>query len=559
MQMNNTNNALTSTACLSRIFKHLKDNGVSDKMESVLSAEFAHLQAKMNVNPMQSVIIACILESSYSRCGTTSKQICNILGCTNIEFLNYSSELDELMRRRMVRPAPTTSVYTESNGYILTKMVIDAIKHDAVLEQEPVSELTSEEFFDRVYRLFSEQGSGQIKSDELKGDIEDLVKNNEELPFCKALAEINFSLAEEVEYLMFIYMCSNYVIQGVDTLAKEEIIHLVEPITSFGSLRQVFTAIKHQRLVLQKNGLIEPGMSNGMVDNDSIMLTEKAKETFFVDMGIELDVKGRCPDLVRPEDIKVRELYYNPTDGKQVERLAGILDQEHFREIQSRLEAASMRKGFNCIFYGAPGTGKTETVYQLARESGRDILPVDLGKMKSKWVGESERTVRSVFSYYQWLVKKCERAPILLFNEADGIFGLRARGAESSVDKMNNTIQNIILQEMERMEGIMIATTNLTENLDPAFERRFLYKVEFTVPEVETRAKIWKSMMPFLPEQAAYELARKYPFSGGHIENISRKCVVEYILIGNDMTLEEISTLCEQESYSNSRRTRIGF
>jgi SpoVK/Ycf46/Vps4 family AAA+-type ATPase len=109
------------------------------------------------------------------------------------------------------------------------------------------------------------------------------------------------------------------------------------------------------------------------------------------------------------------------------------------------------------------------------------------------------------------------------------------------------------------MEGIMIATTNLTENLDPAFERRFLYKIEFTIPEVSTRAKIWKSMMPFLSDQAALYLAGKFPFSGGQIENISRKSVVEYILSGRNMTLKKITELCEMESYTKERRRLIGF
>ena len=77
------------------------------------------------------------------------------------------------------------------------------------------------------------------------------------------------------------------------------------------------------------------------------------------------------------------------------------------------------------------------------------------------------------------MVKRSDVAPILLFNEADAIFGVRKNGAENAVDKMENTIQNIILQEMEDLNGILIATTNLATNLDSAFERRFLYKIEF--------------------------------------------------------------------------------
>ena len=140
-----------------------------------------------------------------------------------------------------------------------------------------------------------------------------------------------------------------------------------------------------------------------------------------------------------------------------------------------------MCQGFCCIFYGAPGTGKTETVYKLARQTGRDIMRVDVNKIKSCWVGESEKNIKAAFDRYRNICKNSPLAPILLFNEADAILGIRMEGASNAVDKMENSIQNIILQEMESIEGIMIATTNLTTNLDKAFERRFLYKIRLSL------------------------------------------------------------------------------
>lgn len=106
-------------------------------------------------------------------------------------------------------------------------------------------------------------------------------------------------------------------------------------------------------------------------------------------------------------------------------------------------------------------------------------MVVDVAQIKSCWVGESEKNIRKAFERYRAYVKEAERAPILLFNEADAVLGIRQEGASRAVEKMENSLQNIILQEMEQLDGIMIATTNLTQNLDRAFERRFLYKIEF--------------------------------------------------------------------------------
>ena len=228
--------------------------------------------------------------------------------------------------------------------------------------------------------------------------------------------------------------------------------------------------------------------------------------------------------------------------------------------MQSRLRTAGMRPGFCCIFYGAPGTGKTETVYQIARQTGRDIMRVDVDKIKSCWVGESEKNIKALFDRYRNICKNSKLAPILLFNEADAVLGVRMEGAARAVDKMENSIQNIILQEMETLEGIMIATTNLTTNLDKAFERRFLYKIRFDKPSVESRAKIWQTMLPDLSEHDAQTLASQFDLSGGEIENIARKHSVNAILKGNDsIDVQEIINSCQHERLSHNNRPKIGF
>ena len=113
---------------------------------------------------------------------------------------------------------------------------------------------------------------------------------------------------------------------------------------------------------------------------------------------------------------------------------------------------------------------------------------------------------------------------------------------------------------MENIEGILIATTNLLANLDPAFERRFIFKVEFKMPERDSRAKIWRSMVPSLSEEEAAILADKYVFSGGNIENIARKSTVEYVLSGNEPSLSSLDGYCQEEVLNrNVNRHKIGF
>ena len=126
---------------------------------------------------------------------------------------------------------------------------------------------------------------------------------------------------------------------------------------------------------------------------------------------------------------------------------------------------------------------------------------------------------------------------------------------------MKNAIQNILLEAMENIDGIMIATTNLTCNLDNAFDRRFLYKVEFHQPSIEAKTNIWKALLPELNLVDAKELALSFDFSGGQIENIARKAVVDHLLFGSKPNLDRIKEMCSNEKISGRSLDRkpIGF
>jgi SpoVK/Ycf46/Vps4 family AAA+-type ATPase len=132
--------------------------------------------------------------------------------------------------------------------------------------------------------------------------------------------------------------------------------------------------------------------------------------------------------------------------------------------------------------------------------------------------------------------------------------------ASRAIDQTENTIQNIILQEMENLSGILIATTNLTHNMDKAFERRFLYKINFDRPSLESRMGIWNSLLPDLPQTNAAELGNRFELSGGQIENIARKAEVDAILHDNGPSMDALVRYCKDEiqnTFSSSKR--IGF
>jgi SpoVK/Ycf46/Vps4 family AAA+-type ATPase len=305
--------------------------------------------------------------------------------------------------------------------------------------------------------------------------------------------------------------------------------------------------------------LVEFAFIDGFCSKNELCLTDKSRKCLLKDFDIK-SKRNPSSEFVFSKDIAHKQLYFGQEVQQQLDSLYSLLNEEHYQSVCARLKEKGLRQGFTCLFYGEPGTGKTESVLQLAQRTGRDLMQLNFSEIKSMWVGESEKNIKAIFDRYRAVAKNSKRVPILLFNEADAVIGKRKEGAERSVDKMENSIQNIILQEMESLDGIMIATTNLVQNMDAAFERRFLYKVKFEKPELAQRTKIWQSMMPELSEETAERLATSYDFSGGQIENITRKCDIESILYGDDfVTDEKIEQYCREENIVKTRATRIGF
>ena len=208
--------------------------------------------------------------------------------------------------------------------------------------------------------------------------------------------------------------------------------------------------------------------------------------------------------------------------------------------------------------HGAPGTGKTEIIKQLAKETGRELMKVEISQLKSMWFGESEKIIKRIFTDYNSFAKECIKTPILFFNEADAIFSTRREVGTSNTVQTENAIQNIILEELENFEGILIATTNLVNNLDSAFERRFLFKIKFQKPDVSIRTRIWQLKMPFLKLEESILLAEKFDFSGGQIDNILRKKEIHEIIHGEKVPLTKLISFCSEETLVNNS-VKIGF
>lgn len=354
------------------------------------------------------------------------------------------------------------------------------------------------------------------------------------------------------------YLACNSCPEGIN-LSRE--LRILFPINKSMLKLNEFKQEKHE---LQRMDLVEIRSESSLFgEYVSLGLTDKGKQLYFEEDAEIFRENIDSKDLIRCSDIVAKQLYFSESEQRQLSMVGNSLNQDNYITLTERLSAKGFSKGIAVLLYGAPGTGKTESVMQWAKSAGRDIIHVDLSASKSMWYGESEKIVKNIFTRYRNQCKRSSIKPILLFNEADGLFSKRkdiSRG--SSVDQTENTIQNILLEEMEKLDGILIATTNLATNLDSAFERRFLFKIELGKPSVEAKRKIWMDKLPSLTEDDADMLSGTFDFSGGEIDNIVRKATMQEILEGTVPDIVTMMQLCREEKFSrNSKETtrKIGF
>ena len=543
---------LTLLTAINSIVTLAEDSALSNSFFEKADRFITYFSERQDITKIQAVLLALFIESSAAGNKSDFSDVARYLDCNNVQVLQYKGEVDELVRKGMLRMIKNNM--NRSYDFAITQGFMENLAKNEPYQRKSYKNATGIQFFQYFYDITHLRHEDELSSELMLEEIGRLMDDNPDLSYVKALRGIGMSAASEA---VVTHMCRHLVLCGTVNIPMSHLVFLFDE----QHLKYDFDrAMSDGRHYLVRNGWVENAFSEGFREKDEYQLTTKSREILLQEFEIKQTDSNKGCDVIQSDGIAEKELFFNNEVKHQLDGLAELLDESHYLSICDRLKGKGHRQGFACLFYGAPGTGKTESVLQLAKKTGRDIMQVNISQVKSMWVGESEKNIKAIFDRYRAVAKNSKRVPILLFNEADAVIGKRKEGAERSVDKMENSIQNIILQEMESLDGIMIATTNLVQNMDAAFERRFLYKVKFEKPELAQRTKIWQSMMPELSEETAERLATSYDFSGGQIENITRKCDIESILYGDDfVTDEKIEQYCREENIVKTRATRIGF
>lgn len=379
---------------------------------------------------------------------------------------------------------------------------------------------------------------------------------------------------EEKEQMIFLALLKEEYAGGDESLRDmNSLINLIS--------HDDYEKIKHRSLLEESSKLV----SNNIVDYDE-MLTPFGgiSRNFYIPDEILYKISHPVKKKVRQAKIKLdsvikeQEMFelistdkilddvvLNPKTRETLDALMKQVD----KTVLNRLKEWGIKDkktGIEAkiIFYGLAGTGKTITALALAKSLKRQVLSFDCSKILSMYVGESEKNVREIFDKYKELKTKTKSEPILLLNEADQFLSSRTTGAGTGSDKMHNQMQNIFLEQIERFDGILIATTNLLENLDKAFSRRFNYKIEFVKPNKEQRIELWKKLLPEnIPLEKSFDIEKiaEVELTGGQIELVIKNTAYKVAVMEKPLfTVEAFKEQVSKEKKGQfDSENKVGF
>jgi SpoVK/Ycf46/Vps4 family AAA+-type ATPase len=548
------------------VFSLSENSKLNNSLFELTEKELSFLAEYFHITKTQALFVAVIFTLSYKGRKVDLDDLNSHFDCNPIKILEFSDDLVELYNKRLIIKNKHVS-----NGYgrikfksVYEDFCINQIVFEKILKSEPIPDVLVdsvkyEDIFtllEKLYEIGNQRDNKEISTRELFEQTQSILEENTHFPLIEKAKFFGTSVEEKY---LFLYVVWKFLEGDRDPWVERSFKGI------YDKPNERFTQI--QRFLAKENNLIKEDwleiVDAAFFDDAKMKLTEKA-----LDLLTECDIKLFNKDLdkkkkenvIQPKDVPFRNLIFSENEAHQFELLKSLLLEENFKNTQERLVQKSLPKGITALLYGAPGTGKTESVLQIAKATNREIMKVDISASRSMWFGESEKIIKQVFKDYKSYAKKQAHTPILFFNEADAIISKRKEVNSSNISDTENRIQNILLEEIENFEGILIATTNLLNNMDTAFERRFLFKIEFQKPNISAKSKIWKSKMPHLSIKDCEILATKFDFSGGQIDNIVRKNEINEILYGSKIDVTTLLEFCKEETLTNQfSKTPIGF
>ncbi len=527
----------------------------SSKLEFELGKDvdnaFKYLSGLFNLSHIQCALFSVVFNFSIDEDLERVKTE-RLLGFLNLEieiFYDIKGDLEVLINRGFIKQKKEDrSNNLFNSSFVVNQKLLDMLFRNEEIQFEKLygNGYNFVQFSGQICRLNSLRLVNHMSREDVLNEVIEQENKNENLTQIKTMKSLGLDVMDRMVMYYMIHKYNenekaiNSYTVGFDLLGASKVLSFTKK-------------FKEKTTQMQVQGLVE--LSN----DTTLQLTDKAKELFLNDATDTIDEESRSEVstthyYIKHDAIPEKKLYFNTDLQRELNILQTLLQKDNFDEYQNELKKRGNTGGVSILIYGPSGTGKSSIVDQLAKQTKRNIFQVDLSQSRSKWYGDSEKMLKNIFVEYKTLVaKQGGEAPILLFNECDALLGKRNTDIEDRHDFTEATMTNLLLEQFEKNSGIIIGITNLEQNLDPAFLRRFTMKYYIGNPDKRAVKSILKNKIDFLENREVERIANQFQLSGGQIENISTKCIINRIITKSNPTINEVMDMCEEEKIKSNK------
>ncbi len=368
---------ITMFSAFENILQEIEDSYLAygDSLEPYLE----YISDLQGINTIQAILIALFVEGNSDGSSVTISDLARFMDCPKVRVMKFHEDIDDLVKRKFLRKV-IRKYGKESIGYVVPEDVFDAFKNDSRFIAKSLAAKDSIRFFQMFFDLTHQRKEEEIDTEMLKEEFEQLLEANGNLRYVKNLERLNLP---DNSKLMVTQMARHLVLNHHESIPSECLAFL------FDDRHEAFYEI-HQleeaNHILMKKHIVEYAGKEGFLNRSTFKLTTTAREKLL--KGVSIPKRETPAETIKADSIVQKDLFFNNEVERQKEDLSELLDVEKLAAIQTRLKEHGRRTGFACLFYGAPGTGKTESVLQLAHKTGRDIMQVDMSEIK----GEDEKS-----------------------------------------------------------------------------------------------------------------------------------------------------------------------
>lgn len=479
----------------------------------------------------------------------------DIISWLNIQGIDSAPEIFSLITRLIELNLLSREIsrWEKKEGqFILTESAYKTILTGDIKFLETISVDSFQSLLEKTMSLYSDLKSDLIESEDFQTKLHTSIEQSFHLSELQWISKYDLDLNEK---FLLVIMAAHHLYYPNRSVDAERILQRIEK-----KYYLISKDIMNGRNSLMKNNLITFAIRE-FKSVDEMKISDFA----FEHLGLQLDelsgpVKLEYGQLIYPEEIESKEVFYNPSVESQIFSLEKIIDVYHN---QSKEEP--IFKSVKVLIDGPSGTGKSQTILNLAKKSSAIIYEVG-HELKNPYVGMTEAAYAGMFKeYYQCCERFAKQGKNVWFviNELEGLVAKRI-AAERAADFMVSTATSIFLKESDssKFKGVLLCTSNHINHVDASVMRRMTYKINMVEPNKDTQAKILANRFPFLQHEEVNQLCSAYSLTGAAIDNVSEKYTLMQKIgeLENRTPIEVLHEICAQEiSLKSPTRNPIGF